>query len=421
MPPAAEVLAQIIKQNATSVPNAARQPDSPILPRGVGDTLYDPIELEKHEIRLLTIQPSANFDEEISCTLSKAFMRDGLRFTALSYVWGDPKVTEPITVNGKRVQVTTNLASALRHIRHTGVQEVLDAFWVDAICIDQKNLKEKTHHVQLMSELYRNATLVISWLGLEANNSTVVIDTFTRIANALRKAESEHDRSLGWFREFPGLWRTLSDSITQQERMLFISAVNALKARDFFQRGWIYQESILPRSRAFMCALEAGDAKDFLLVSKFFSSIQTYTKPDFVEQASWEFLLTFAWTWNFDYSRSLPTEGTDVLRFDLPTLILATSRHKVSDPRDKIYSLMGLSEDEVLVDYEASTADVYVHVAKLWLQKSDDLEFLMYTGKYETKKTDPNLPSWCPDWHAISLENFLPLGLKDSAVSDSGP
>jgi hypothetical protein len=38
-------------------------------------------------------------------------------------------------------------------------------FSIDAICIDQQNVKERNHQVQQMSAIYSTATEVIAWLG----------------------------------------------------------------------------------------------------------------------------------------------------------------------------------------------------------------------------------------------------------------
>jgi hypothetical protein len=39
-------------------------------------------------------------------------------------------------------------------------------WWIDALCIDQNSTKERNHQVALMEKIYRNAKLVIAWLGL---------------------------------------------------------------------------------------------------------------------------------------------------------------------------------------------------------------------------------------------------------------
>jgi len=53
-------------------------------------------------------------------------------YEALSYAWGDSSITEPIVVNEQKLQVTTNLEVALRHIRKPDETVTI---WIDAVCI----------------------------------------------------------------------------------------------------------------------------------------------------------------------------------------------------------------------------------------------------------------------------------------------
>ncbi|KAK0640643.1 heterokaryon incompatibility protein-domain-containing protein, partial [Cercophora newfieldiana] len=126
---------------------------------------YHPLDEASQKIRLLRIHPPSEESSEIECTLYTARLDDNPQFTALSYAWGDPDITQTITVNGFPLEVTENLATALKHIQGTNVRPILDAFWADGICIDQSNVKERGHQVALMGQLYRNAQLVYSWVG----------------------------------------------------------------------------------------------------------------------------------------------------------------------------------------------------------------------------------------------------------------
>lgn len=83
---------------------------------------------------------------------------------ALSYCWGDPHITDEIILNGRRKQATTNLIAALRQFRaNSGPQPTL--LWVDAICINQEDVKERSEQVIYMGMLYFTAPIVHVWLG----------------------------------------------------------------------------------------------------------------------------------------------------------------------------------------------------------------------------------------------------------------
>ncbi|KAK7191269.1 HET domain-containing protein [Paraphaeosphaeria sporulosa] len=67
-----------------------------------------------------------------------------------------------IQLNGKRLNITTNLYIALRYLRQDDADRIM---WVDAVCIDQNNLQERGHQVSQMCNIYSCAERVIFWLG----------------------------------------------------------------------------------------------------------------------------------------------------------------------------------------------------------------------------------------------------------------
>ncbi|KAF7192028.1 Heterokaryon incompatibility protein 6, OR allele [Pseudocercospora fuligena] len=106
--------------------------------------------------RLLKV--SVEDDSKIVCELEEHLLpTDHLpkepppRYAALSYTWGDPADTVPITCDGAEMQVTTNLAEALRKVVNHNPNEYL---WVDQICINQQDYEEKSKQVQRMTKIY---------------------------------------------------------------------------------------------------------------------------------------------------------------------------------------------------------------------------------------------------------------------------
>ncbi|KAH9209961.1 heterokaryon incompatibility protein-domain-containing protein, partial [Leptodontidium sp. 2 PMI_412] len=83
-------------------------------------------------------------------------------YTALSYCWGSASKTEPITLNQYPFRVTENLYAALQVL--CGSHNT-DLFWIDAICINQSDLEERSAQVQNMKKIYEQASRVVIWLG----------------------------------------------------------------------------------------------------------------------------------------------------------------------------------------------------------------------------------------------------------------
>jgi hypothetical protein len=96
-----------------------------------GSLSYSPLSPAGNEIRLFLLNPG-DHNERISGRLQHVSLHDDIQYTALSYAWGDPNVTRPITLNGHSFDVTTNLKSALLQLRH---RTQLRSLWIDAICI----------------------------------------------------------------------------------------------------------------------------------------------------------------------------------------------------------------------------------------------------------------------------------------------
>ena len=64
--------------------------------------------------------------------------------------------------DGRLLKLTDSLHGALRQIRHTDQERRL---WADQICINQKDMKERSQQVQFMNTIYKNASEVLVWLG----------------------------------------------------------------------------------------------------------------------------------------------------------------------------------------------------------------------------------------------------------------
>ena len=115
--------------------------------------IYRSITPNSDEIRLLILQP-AQIDDKVEIQIVYEHLKNKPVYEALSYVWGDPKRTTAISLipnldESDRLEtidwpVTTNLESALRHLRYADKPRTL---WADALSINQRNDDEKTHQV----------------------------------------------------------------------------------------------------------------------------------------------------------------------------------------------------------------------------------------------------------------------------------
>ena len=135
-------------------------------------SVYKPLRVVDQQIRLLKLQRGKAADDLVG-ELEIVHLPDHPSFTALSYVWGDTTNQVPMTLNWRKHHITESLAIALRKVRAEDVDQRL---WIDAICINQFDMREKSYQVQLMGDIYTQATDTCIWLGEEADDSNMAMD-----------------------------------------------------------------------------------------------------------------------------------------------------------------------------------------------------------------------------------------------------
>jgi hypothetical protein len=142
---------------------------------------YSPLPEGQDAIRLLTLEPHSGVGFPLVGNLRTVTFAERSRYFALSYTWdvshsdaipddsissnpNHPQIDPTIMkLNDIHVRIKHNLGLALNHIR-SGTQP-LD-IWIDAVCIQQSNRKERSAQVALMEFIYARAFKAVVWLGL---------------------------------------------------------------------------------------------------------------------------------------------------------------------------------------------------------------------------------------------------------------
>jgi heterokaryon incompatibility protein (HET) len=105
-------------------------------------------------IRLLRLMPNKDETAAIKCQLFNYTLESAKGthlYEALSYVWGNPDETVPISIGKHHINVTKNLHAALLHLRSHSFERIV---WVDAVCINQADDQEKARQIQYMTKIY---------------------------------------------------------------------------------------------------------------------------------------------------------------------------------------------------------------------------------------------------------------------------
>jgi hypothetical protein len=314
--------------------------------------VYPSLNLDGPAFRLLRLHKGAG--PRISCDLFKTWLNGPERhisYEALSYHWGKNDVSRRIEVNGAHHEITLNLHAALCHLRLPDQDRVL---WVDAICIDQGNeaLAERSHQVRHMTQIYKQADGVIFWLdewNSEWNSeSKPAVDAVFRCLALLREEGEERgcDPSKYDDPRWMAIWTGHCASLVDPQLVSY--GMRTLLGRPWFRRVWILQEVANARAALVCCGNRSSQARYFALASRLVG-----IKVDRHCQAVLEMM---------------PGSGRETSWWgqerSLYTLLKKFGAGcEASDPRDKIYALLGLSTDakdsEILTpDYEKKVDEV---------------------------------------------------------------
>ena len=289
------------------------------------DSIYD-----DEAIRKLALNPGEN-EDPITCTLSLVTSEADFDYEALSYTWdtestaGTQQEPRVISCSGHEMLMRENLFTALRRLRYPDRPR---SFWVDAICINQGCIEEKNQQVALMGGIYANAKQVIIWLGEEEAHDALAFDTIRRLGRILKNEPEYSDllrqmfNSKGGPDEFPmsddNGWRALIGLLTKR----------------WFSRAWIVQEAALARTATLVCGDSSLDFETFLNIYG---------------------VITVSSLWGILSSQGYFRGGLVLLiisivvakreeqeSLDLSDLLAFTNSLQATDPRDKIFSLLGI-------------------------------------------------------------------------------
>ncbi|EQB51095.1 hypothetical protein CGLO_09402 [Colletotrichum gloeosporioides Cg-14] len=336
---------------------------------------YTPLP-SKSSFRLLELLPSSSRATPLRGRLVQSDITYQPDYQALSYVWGDASPSKHILIGEHTVPITTNLHSALVHLRHSSEARTL---WVDALCIDQSTHGERNQQVMIMGDIYKSARQVVVWLGEAADDSHLVFEHL--------KDESAKKS-----------WPNVSKPTPRLRR-----AWLALITRPWFFRTWVIQEVALSRKAVVMCGEDAAPWMDLGSGRSDISGGANglSSKLSFPGNPPDHPISGFdadSHIWRL----RLLKYGSD------PVSIMRYSRVcQTSEVEDRVYGILGLFEPGfVPVDYDMPVEQIFRQFTEAVIRLTGDLRVSRCFGVGARTKS---LPSWVPDFTDTATVGTLPL------------
>jgi hypothetical protein len=391
-------------------------------------------------IRLLILHPGEG-DDPISMTLGMRNLDENPGYEALSYVWGDDVPLNPVVVfdrsqgpiltsssglKGKErlkqalsskisvFYVRRNLYAALRRFREPAPKDSdgkVDlkrywharyhrVFWVDALCINQRDNAEKSRQLLRMPEIYSTALKVVVWLGEGTGSSDLSMEFIQemvqdRLAGSITKLE-----------------------ITKKKIDSFLELMRC----QWFARRWIIQEIFFATNAALYYGKKSHHLEKFdKALAKLMRDLRD---PDSeirqvaaLQPASLEKLDAYGANVLYKLRSELLEEDSqgDIQRSQtLDYLVPRLTAFDAGDPRDIIFGVRNLARNTEgtplpPVDYTASVLDVFggfVKYACAWqldiiCRHWAPVEATLFVSYNEQDRgcVDTILPSWIPQLH----------------------
>ncbi|KAK8030104.1 HET-domain-containing protein [Apiospora rasikravindrae] len=327
---------------------------------------------QKSETRILILQPGEFEDPVHGDLLIADFSSNDFSskepYEALSYTWadesGDSTLCKTIQLSGHPFLVTANCENALRRLRKRFYTRRV---WVDAICIDQGNISERGHQVQLMPTIYSRAQSVLIYVGEAAHGTDELLSAIS---------SNDHTR------------------FDSEDLKIFFE-------RRYFSRIWVLQEVALARKAEMICG--------------------AYIIP---------------WT-TFKWGIASKNMKVPVLQFDhrsytdphqLVDMMTFAAQCQCEDPRDKVYSLLGLfpftAGRFMTPDYSLSVEEVYADMAR-YIASEFSWAFLLRLASRQFENLPHGWPTWVPDWRDLTLTSPSmrpePERVPDPSIEVFGP
>ncbi|KIN02760.1 hypothetical protein OIDMADRAFT_178636 [Oidiodendron maius Zn] len=396
---------------------------------------YSPLNSRSSEIRILALKASLSPTEPITCRLvtadlDKELTTDGRLnsppiklFTPLSYCWGTTLMTEAIVLDSHLFLVTPSLHRALLHFRNANenpsgervTEENKETFWwIDAICINQNDLDERSSQVGLMTRLYKVAQTVHVWLGEESEDSSRAMNVIRELAYIPSDWDSwKYIPKPGQTHRPDGPGRPMvklptdPPAITAEDKSKNYSALISLYQRPWFTRVWIRQEVALPDDVKFHCGAETCSWEEIMRVADMLTYLaDEYHLPDLQHvriRSNGSYKSCFHKAIELDQLRAIIGRGNGTYA-ELQELVFDSRDCQATDPLDKIYAMLPLTnpdEIDVTVDYRKDSREVYKELAIRFFNRSLD-----YLVGCQNPSRSNGLPSWVPNlavpWRPLS-------------------
>ncbi|KAL8688301.1 MAG: hypothetical protein Q9218_005752 [Villophora microphyllina] len=322
-------------------------------------------------------------------------------YTAISYCWGIPDRAAELFCSYDRCLRVTRIVEEIAHWLVD--RQCEEYFWIDFLCINQGDLREKGEQVAMMRTIFSSSAKVEAWLGYDIEDGEAAV----RVARDIKEAafdkqclddDAGNDVSQTWPRH-------MRAGFPQSD----VNGLRGLLRHPWFTRVWVAQEIVAapevesPRGGANLvlffnhCTLPWSTLVIAIGLA-LEGVVEIFDQRDGGAMVAAQYICIMS-TLRDRYEQRNPVHFGEAL--------LECLTFQASDARDMIYAVKGICRDvrtgSVLPDYTASVPDVYCQAAYTLIVENQLFNVLVAAG-VGLGQAEAELPSWTPDWRlGVSL------------------
>ncbi|TVY31751.1 Heterokaryon incompatibility protein 6,OR allele [Lachnellula subtilissima] len=314
-------------------------------------------------IRLLNVQ-SGDDDSPIICSLTQAALEEKPHYIALSYTWEVDDSDScaivqqgTITCDRAELSVTSNLYAALKSLRCRGGEDCNRLpFWIDAICINQKDDAEKNQQIKIMHTIYSQADHVIAWLGEEQATDYGAKPALEQLSRYIASRNGDLNAS-----EIMQHYNDPGETAMPKYNSFEWTAINSILGKRWFSRVWIIQEIVMAPHLSFRYGNMELDLLVIEIVLDFLGSSPLSNLASLQKSKK---ALTMINTARMAKSALAPSRPRP---WTLMEVLWVTRNYGASVAKDRFFAFLGLVKDIsssfLIPDYNLSDAEIYIQLA----------------------------------------------------------
>ncbi|EME45795.1 hypothetical protein DOTSEDRAFT_71473 [Dothistroma septosporum NZE10] len=381
--------------------------------------VYQPISSEKKVIRLLELTPGASHDP-IRCythyiSLSAA---DIMPYETVSYCWGESKRDFDIVLDRVPARIESSAGRLLQRLRESGKRRIV---WIDAVCIDQDDDAEKSGQVAMMGDIYRCGWRNVVWLGdcpqpgledaVHVAIRNVLADMRNHVDGDDKLYEFTHKDPTTTRPRFYPKGNLLDQRIDLRSLVTFFST-------KWFDRVWVVQEVVLPKTSLCHYGSITLQLADICKVAAWLLWNHRVLYPR--ELGTTSGLSHALSIWSLADKTAIPKHVHDRSDPSLLELCLKTEGYEATEPKDKVYALLGMSTVsrspympllQPRYGKEVSVTEVYRDATRAMIAESASLHILQFCSRQATMLLDRPAPSWVVNFEQMGLQQTMPVRL----------